>query len=95
MARYATYFLGNIWKSRGNLTESKKYFKGSIAYATLANATEKGYYFYSLLRLGEIAVLEKEVDLALQYFKKVRKVTARKHPANQSAKEKMKQIEDE
>ena len=94
-ARYATYFLGNIWKSRGNLTESKKYFKGSIAYATLANATEKGYYFYSLLRLGEIAVLEKEVDLALQYFKKVRKVTGRKHPANQSAKEKMKQIEYE
>ena len=73
--------------------ESKKYFKESIAYATLANATEKGYYFYSLLHLGEIAVLEKKVDLALQYFIKVRKFTGRKHPANQSAKEKMKQIE--
>jgi hypothetical protein len=85
--------LGNIWKSRGNLTESKKYFKESIAYANLANATEKGYFFYSLLHLGEIAILEKKVDLALQYFKKVRKVTARKHPANQSAKEKIKQIE--
>ncbi len=94
-ARYATYFLGNIWKSRGNLTESKKYFKGSVKYSTLSNATEKGYYFYSLLHLGEIAVLEKEFNLALQYFKKVRKVTGRKHAANQLAKEKIKQIEND
>ena len=92
-ARYATYFLGNIWKARGDLTKSKKYFKGSVKYAALANATEKGYYFYSLLYLGEIAVLEKEFDLALQYFKKVRKVTGRKHAVNRSAKEKMKEIE--
>ena len=94
-ARYATYFLGNIWKSRGNLTESKKYFKGSVKYSTLSNATEKGYYFYSLLHLGEIAVFEKEFNLALQYFKKVRKVTGRKHAANQLAKEKIKQIEND
>ena len=92
-ARYATYFLGNIWKARGDLTKSKKYFKESVKYAALANATEKGYYFYSLLHLGEIAVLEKEFDLALQYFKKVRKVTGRKHAVNRSAKEKMKEIE--
>ena len=92
-ARYATYFLGNIWKARGDLTKSKKYFKESVKYAALANATEKGYYFYSLLHLGEIAVLEKEFNLALQYFKKVRKVTGRKHAVNRSAKEKMKEIE--
>ena len=94
-ARYATYFLGNIWKSYGNLTESKKYYNSCVKYAFLANALEKGYYFYSLIHLGEIAVLEKEFNLALQYFKKVRKVTGRKHEANQLAREKIKQIENE
>ena len=83
------------WTPNKNYTESKKYFSSSVKYAFLANAMEKGYYFYSLIHLGEIAVLEKEFNLALQYFKKVRKVTGRKHEANQLAKEKIKQIENE
>ncbi len=91
-ARFATYFLGSIWKSYGDLMKSKKYYNSSVKYALLANASEKGYYFYSLIHLGEIAVLEKEFDLALHYFKKVRKVTDRKHEANRLAKEKIKQI---
>jgi hypothetical protein len=72
--------------------KSKKYYNSSVKYALLANASEKGYYFYSLIHLGEIAVLEKEFDLALHYFKKVRKVTDRKHEANRLAKEKIRQI---
>ena len=71
-ARYATYFLGSIWKSYGNLMKSKKYYNSSVKYALLANASEKGYYFYSLIHLGEIAVMEKEFNLALKYFKKVK-----------------------
>ena len=78
-----------------NYTKSKKYFNSSVKYSFLANAMEKGYYFYSLIHLGEIAVLEKEFNLALKYFKKVRKVTGRKHEANQLAKEKIKQIQNE
>jgi tetratricopeptide (TPR) repeat protein len=92
--RYATYFLGNIYKIRGDLNESKDFFQRSIQYAELSNATDKGYYYYSWLHLGELAQIQGQWDQAMGYYKKVRKLTKNSHLANQSAKTKIQEIND-
>lgn len=91
--RYAAFFLGQFNDSKRNKVESEKYYKLAVQYAEELGATESGYYHYSLIRLGEISQENGDSKTAKEYFKKVRKLTGRKDPANKQAKERMKKLE--
>ena len=90
--RYACFFLGHKNQVRRNYQEAKKYYEMGLVFSEEANATKMGYYFYSLLHLGEIAKKEGDEKLAKSYFKQVKKYARRKHPAHEDAREEMKKL---
>jgi tetratricopeptide (TPR) repeat protein len=93
--RYASFFLGQINESRKNLNEAKKYYLLSKAYSEKGNATESGYYLYSLISLGEIAEKQKNFSEARGYFKEVKKKSGRKDEAYKDVKRRLKKLEKE
>jgi hypothetical protein len=70
--RYAAYFLGKLYKSR-NPPLSKEYFLKAVAFAEKINATDQGYYLYSLNNLAEFAEKEGNRQLAKEYYTKIKK----------------------
>lgn len=90
--RYASFFAGHINEIRRDYEKAKKYFNLSIEYSEYGGHTDMGYYYYSILHLGRIAEAEGDIDAAKDYFKQVRKLTKRKHPANEEAREKLKEL---
>lgn len=93
--RYASFFLGQIYESRNNLQEAKKYYLLSKKYSEQIGATESGYYLFSLISLGEIAEKEGNKTEAKKYFKEVKKRSGRKDEAFKDAKKRLKKIEKE
>ncbi len=49
------FFLGQLGDARRQPADSKKYYTLAVKYSEQTNATESGYYLYSLIALGEIA----------------------------------------
>ncbi|WP_436515248.1 tetratricopeptide repeat protein [Ekhidna sp. To15] len=90
--RYACFFLGQVNETRKNYEESKKYYQRGLIYAEEAEATEMGYYFYSLLHLGQIAEAEDDKELARDYYIQVKKAAKRKHSAHKAARERLKKL---
>ncbi|WP_421875607.1 tol-pal system protein YbgF [Marinoscillum sp.] len=90
--RYASFFIGHISEMRGDLSKAKKYFGLAMEYGEAAEATDMGYYIYSVLHLGRIALREEEEELAKDYFKQVKKLTKRSHGANKEARERLKDL---
>lgn len=90
--RYAAFFLGHIYKIRRRNEAAKPYYQLSLEYAEKAEATDKGYYFYALLHLGEIAEKEGEGKLAKEYYEKVKDVAGRKHATHKLAKKRLKKL---
>lgn len=91
--RYAAFFLGQIYENRKNLEESKKYYKQCVVFAEAINATESGYYLYSLISLGEIAEKQGNKAEAKKYFKEVKDKADRKDEAFKDAKRRLKKLE--
>lgn len=91
--RYAAFFLGQIYESRRNLDEAKKYYQLCIRFAEEIEATESGYYLYSLIALGEIAEKQGNKAEARKYFKEVKKKANRKDEAYKDAKRRLKKME--
>ena len=91
--RYAAFFLGQIYEARKNLEEAKKYYKLCIRYAEEIEATESGYYLYSIIALGEIAEKQGNKAEARKYFKEVKKKAKRKDEAFKDAKKRLKKME--
>lgn len=87
--RYAAFFLGEIYKRRNIQEKAIKYYKLSIKHGDKVSAQKKGYYIYSVLNLGKIALRDENKKLAKTYFKRVLKLTNGKHAANKSAKEQL------
>ena len=90
--RYASFFLGHIYEVRRKYEDSKEYYKKGLVYAKEAEATKMGYYFFSLLHLGLIAKQEGDIDLARDYFKKVKKAASRKHTTHKRARAELRQL---
>ncbi len=93
--RYAAFFLGEIYESRKNITEAKKYYLLSKTYAEQIGATESGYYLFALISLGEIAEKQGNKTEAKYYFKEVKKRSNRKDEAFKDAKKRLKKLEKE
>ncbi len=91
--RYAAFFLGQIYESRKNLEEARKYYELCIKYAEEINAVESGYYLYSLISLGEIHRAQGNKAEAKRYFQMVRKKADHKDEAFKDAKRKLKRLE--
>ncbi|MEQ9405272.1 MAG: tetratricopeptide repeat protein [Cyclobacteriaceae bacterium] len=90
--RYAAFFLGHIYQIRKKYEESKKYYKMGMEYSEKIGATDKGYYFYSLLHLGNIAEKEGDDELAREYYQRVKKIADRNHAARDQAKIRLKNM---
>lgn len=91
--RYASFFLGQIYETRHSLEEAKKYYLLCKNFAEEIEATESGYYLYSLISLGEIAEKEGDKALAKKYFQEVKKKAGRKDEAFKDAKKRLKNLE--
>jgi len=91
--RYAAFFLGQIYETKKNLDEAKKYYKRCVAFAEEIDATESGYYLYSLIALGEIAEKQGNKAEAKKYFTEVKKKAKRKDEAFKDAKSRLKKME--
>lgn len=83
--RYASFFLGEIYRKRNQREESKKYYTKAVEFGLVANAEKMGYHLYSLLNLGKIAYQEGDPELARDYFKEVKKLAKGKHPSHKLA----------
>jgi tetratricopeptide (TPR) repeat protein len=91
--RYAAFYLGEIYDARRNADEARKYYELCVKFAEQIEATESGYYLYSLIALGEIAEKQGNKAEARKYFKEVKKKAKRKDEAYKSAKSRLKKIE--
>ena len=91
--RYAAFFLGQLYEGRRELREAKKYYELTVKYAEEINATESGYYLYSLIALGEISQKEGDKQAAKKYFNEVKKKAGRKDEAFKDAKRRLKSLE--
>ncbi len=90
--RHVAFFLGHIKELRKDYLSAKKYYNLGLKYAEEARATERGYYYYSLLHLGNIARKDDDKERAKEYYKRVKKLTRRKHPSNKEAREWLKKL---
>jgi len=90
--RYAAFFLGQIYETRNDLEEAKHYYKRAIAFGREIDATDTGYYLYSLIALGDIADKEGDEKEAKRYYKLVKKEAKRGQSAHKRAREKLKDL---
>jgi len=90
--RYAAFFLGHIYEIKQKDDLAQKYYEYAKEYGELSENTDKGYYVYSVLRLGLIAEENQRFEDAEEYYKTVKKVTKRKNRANKQAREHLKEI---
>jgi hypothetical protein len=91
--RYAAFFLGQIYEARENYVEAKKHYRLCMKFAEQIQATESGYYLFSMIALGEIAMKEGNKAEAKRYFKEVKKKADRKDEAFKDAKRRLKRME--
>lgn len=90
--RYAAFYLGEMYEQRRNFEKSEYYYNRAIEFAVAIDASESGYYLYSLIGLSEIAAAEGDKKKAEEYLKKVKKESKRKHPANKRARNLLKEL---
>ena len=64
-----------------------------MKYAEEIEATDSGYYLYSLISLGEIAEQQGRKADAKRYFQEVKKKSGRKDEAHKAAKARLKKLE--
>lgn len=91
--RYAAFFLGQINESRKKYDDAKIHYLKCVKFAEEIDATETGYYLFSLIALGEIADREGNKAEAKKYFKKVKDKAGRKDEAFKDAKKRLKRLE--
>ncbi|MCP4456754.1 MAG: tol-pal system protein YbgF [Cytophagales bacterium] len=89
--RHAAYFLGKIYKKR-QPGKAEKYLLMGLKYSEEVDATKKGYYFLSLYMLGEIAQKRGDKEQAEYYYRRVKKLSGRKHSANKKAKKALREL---
>ncbi|MEQ8303248.1 MAG: tol-pal system protein YbgF [Cyclobacteriaceae bacterium] len=91
--RYAAFFLGQMYERRKELDSAKRYYELAVKYAEEIDATESGYYLFSLISLGEISQKQGDKDTAKAYFEEVKKKSGRKDEAFKDAKRRLKAME--
>lgn len=91
--RYAAFYLGQMYERQHRQEEAKKYYEMVLKYATEIDATDSGYYLFSLIALGEISQKQGDKEVAKKYFTEVKKKSKRKDEAWKDAKKRLKALE--
>ena len=91
-ARYATFFLAHINKSRGNWKEAEPLYLQTLAYSKDLELEDSGYAIYAAIHLSEYYVREERFDEATPLLEMVRKNTKRRDANNKKAKALQKEI---
>ena len=82
-----------MYERQKQLDEAKKYYEMVVKYATEIEATDSGYYLFSLIALGEISEKQGDKATAKRYFTEVKKKSNRKDEAWKDAKKRLKALE--
>lgn len=93
--RYASFFLGQLYQSRGNRDKARKYYEMAVAFAEKTDDLETGYTLYSILSLGRIAKIDGDYQRAKKYCKEVKKLARRKDRVYKEANSLLKLIRQE
>lgn len=91
-ARYAAFFLGEIYRNWNQLEDARKYYDLAVKYGDIVGDGKQGYTIYSLLSLGKIMERLNDKKTAEEYYKEVRKRTKRGDDANKRARESLKSM---
>ena len=87
------YTLGEFFEGNGEYERAFSHFQMALDFSEEIGATDKGYYYYSMLHLGRIEERKENPAKAREYYKQVKKITKRSHSANKQAKEALKRLE--
>lgn len=85
--RYASFFAAQYYERLNQLAEAKKYYQKAISFGEESESEESGYHLYSLIHMGEIVLKEGDKKKAKAYFKQVKHLAKRKHPAHKEARD--------
>jgi hypothetical protein len=91
--RYASFYLGQFYGGRAKPDDAKKYYQLCVRYSEQNEATDSGYYLYSLIELGQISEQQGRKADAKKYFQEVKKKAGRKDEAYKDAKKRLKALE--
>ena len=90
--RYAAFYAGHINQMRREYDEAEKYYLKTLEFARKIDATETGYYLYSLINLGVIEEKRGDKKKAKYWYKEAKKEAPRSHSAYKSAKQHLKEL---
>ncbi len=90
--RYAAFFLGQIYENMREYDNAKKYYERTVEFAREIGADDSGYYHYSLLALGDIAMRKGEKDVAKDYYQLVKKEAQRKDRVHELARNRLRDL---
>lgn len=90
--KYASFFLGDINKRKGNKELAAQYFQQAVDFTEAIEDEESGYYLYSQLYLAQNEEETNENDSALERIEIIRDNTKRSSALNKQAKALKKKI---
>ncbi|WP_258103914.1 M48 family metallopeptidase [Marinoscillum sp. MHG1-6] len=90
--RYAAFFLGHVYRIRRDYDQAIKYYEMAKSFGEEAEATDMGYYIYSVVHLARIANLTENYEDATTYYEQVKDITKRRDDANKEAREQLKKL---
>ena len=90
--RYASFYLGHIYRGRRELAAAKKYYLKTLQFGEETASQDAGYYLFASLHLAEIYDKEGDSSKALELIKEIRKNARRKDAVYKRARKLQKQI---
>ena len=94
--RYASYYLGYIYRNyKQDKEKAKYYFSKSIEFGDRIDAYGTNYYLYSLLNLAKIYDEENDTERAREYYKTIKEKAEKKHKTYKEAVEWLKKHKED
>ena len=93
--RYASFFLGQLYQSRGDREKAKRYYQLAVEFAEQTDDMDTGYNLYAILSLARIARLDGDNKAAKDYCRQVKKLASRKDRTYKEANKLLKAIRKE
>ncbi|MCU0390015.1 MAG: tol-pal system protein YbgF [Thermoflexibacter sp.] len=88
--RYASFFLGHIYRIQGHKDKAKQYYQRTIQFSEKIKSLDAGYYHYAMAELAHYADSEGNISLAKQYYEKIKEHTEKDNILHKEAKEYLK-----
>jgi hypothetical protein len=92
--RYASFFLGRIYKSAGNQEKAKEFYKKAIVFAEKTKSTNQNYYLYAIADLARMSDKEKDVVTAREYYENILDNADKDNILRKEAKDYLKKTEE-